>query len=195
MPDDDGAPLSDSQATIDGHIGVTPLSVFPELHRRPLEPEVGYTFQVFTDALRQNRNRHGFYGGLSVHLGDYWLGEGWRARVTVRGFAEYIVLQAHPGEGGGATWALGFEVARFIDESNDSPSGISYFGLAIGELSLGAELYGGYHIVESGTARAEYGTIGAAITVRWPGPPRRPPAPTDRLVLGTRVTGILRWSL
>lgn len=165
LPDDEGAPLTEVDALAIGRIGVTPQSAWLEQHRRPVEVEAGYTFQIFTQPLRQNRNRHGAFVGVSVLAGDFWLGANWRGRVTVRGFADYVVLQGHPGDGFGGAWALGFEIAQFMREVSDSPTGISFFGLIAGEWSIGAELYGGVYSVGG----AEYGTVGFALTGRWPG--------------------------
>lgn len=165
LPDDEGAPLSEAEPVVLGRVGVTPQAVWPEQHRRPIEGEVGYAFQVFTHDLRQNRNRHGVYAGVAVHAGDWWLGRNWRARITLRGFAEYFVLQSHPGDGGGGGWALGFEAAQYTRHDGGGGSGLRFSGLAAGEWSIGAELVGGVYSMGG----AEYGTAGFALTARWPG--------------------------
>jgi hypothetical protein len=165
LPNDVGEPLSDSTPVALGRVGVTPQSAWPEQHRRPIEGEAGYAFQIFTDELRQNRNRHGVYAGISVLAGDWWLGHNWRGRLTLRGFAEYFVLQSHPGDGGGGSWAIGFEIAQYTKHEGEGGSGVAFLGLAAGEWSVGAELVGGYHSVGG----AEYGTVGFALTGRWPG--------------------------
>ena len=166
LPDDTGAPLSASQAVALGRIGVTIQSMWPEQHRRPIEVEAGYAFQLFTEDLRQNRNRHGVYAGVGVHLGDWWLGSNWRGRLTIRGFAEYFVLQSHPGDGGGGSGAVGFEIAQYMQHSSSSSGGgPAFLGLAAGEWSIGAELVGGGYAIGGG----EYATIGLAVTARWPG--------------------------
>ena len=160
----DGTPLSEVEPVLVGRIGVTPQALFPTQHRRPLEVAAGYAFHVFTNELRQNRNRHGIYLGLSVLGGDFWLGDNWRARIVVRGSTEYFVLQDHPGDGGGGSWSFGFEVAQYVHHESSSGD-IGLFGYAAGELSLGVELFGGFHTI----AGADYGTIGLAVTLRWPG--------------------------
>jgi len=164
IPADDGTPLTDSEPVVVGQVGVTPQAMWPEQHRRPVEVEAGYRFQVFTEELRHNRNRHGMYLGLNVLLGDFWLGGHWRARIVVRGSADYFVLQAHPGDGGGASWGLGFEVASFVSEASGSAAP-PLLGVAAGEYGIGAELFGSAHSIGG----YEYGTVGFAITGRWPG--------------------------
>lgn len=165
LPDDAGEPLSEAQAVALGRLGLVPQSLWPEQHRRPVEAEAGYTFQIFTDALRQNRNRHGVYGGLSILAGDWWLGRGWRGRLTLRGFAEYFVMQSYPGDGGGGAWAIGFELAEYTSYEGSAEDGPSFVGWVAGEWSLGAELTGGVYSIGPG----EYGTLALAVTARWPG--------------------------
>jgi hypothetical protein len=165
LPDAEGQPLSEAEPVALGRVGVTVQSLWPEQHRRPLEVEAGYAFQLFTDRLRQNRNRHGVYAGLAVHAGDWWLGKGWRGRLTLRGSAAYFVLQDHPGDGGGGSWAIGFEAAHYTRHEGGGGDGLAFWGLAAGEWSIGAELVGGVHSVGG----AEYGTVGFALTGRWPG--------------------------
>ena len=164
IPDETGARLSEAEGYVRGRVGLTVQSLFPELHRRPVEVAAGYSFRVFTNELRQNRNRHGFYGSISGLLGDFWLGDNWRGRVVVRGGAEYLALQSHPGDGGGGSWGVGFEVARFTRTEGDDNDSF-FLGWAAGELSLGAELFGGYYSVGGG----EWGEVGLALTGRWPG--------------------------
>lgn len=166
VPDDMGNPLSEVEPVALGRVGVVPQSAWLEQHRRPVDVEAGYTFQVFTSGLRQNRNRHGAYLGVSVLAGDWFVGDNWRARVTMRAFGEYFVLQSFPGDGGGGGWALGFELARYSGYSpDDSGDGITFLGWMAGEWSVGAELFGGVYSVGG----AEYGTVGFALTGRWPG--------------------------
>lgn len=162
LPTDEGVPLSRSEGVMVGRIGASPLSMFQPAHRRPIDIEGGYTFTVFTNERRQNRNRHGVYGGLSAHVGDWFLGQRWRSRMTFRAHGDYLVMQDFPGDGGGVGWAIGFEAARFTDHEHDGEE--LFRGFYSGELSIGAEAFGGYHIVGA----AEYGTVGLAFTVRWP---------------------------
>jgi len=164
LPTDDGTPLTDAAPVLVGQVGVTPQAMWPEQHRRPVEVEAGYRFQVFTDELRHNRNRHGAYLGVNALLGDFWLGGHWRGRVVVRASADYLVLQAHPGDGGGASWGLGFEAAGFVEEASDTAAP-PLLGAAAGEYGIGAELFGGAHSLGGYV----YGTVGFAITGRWPG--------------------------
>ena len=166
VPDDMGNPLSEAEPVAIGRVGIVPQSAWAEQHRRPFEVEAGYGFQVFTGALRQNRNRHGAYLGVSVLAGDWFVGDNWRARITMRAFGEYFVLQAHPGDGAGGGWALGFELARYAGYTPDeSEGGITFLGWMAGEWSIGAELFGGVYSVGG----AEYGTVGFALTGRWAG--------------------------
>ena len=160
----DGSPLSDSEPIMVGRIGVTPQPMWPEQHRRPVEVSGGYLFHVFTNELRQNRNRHGLFLGLSVLGGDFWLGGNLRGRVVIRGSADYFVLQGLPGDGGGASWSVGFEIADYVQHASDAARP-PLLGLAAGELSIGAEIFGGVHSIGG----AEYGTVGFAISGRWPG--------------------------
>ncbi len=164
LPDVDGTPLSELEPIVPGRIGVTIQSMWPEQNLRPVEVEAGYAFQIFTNELRLNRNRHGGFLGVNVLLGHFWLGENWRARIVLRGSGEYYGLEAHPGHGGGASWALGFEIARFTGSSNDSGSGARFIGAVAGEWSLGGELFGGVYSIGG----HEYGTAGFGLTVRWP---------------------------
>lgn len=160
----DGTPLTDAAPVLVGRVEVTPQAMWPEQHRRPIEVGAGYLFHVFTDELRQNRNRHGMFLGVSVLAGDFWLGGNWRARIVVRGSADYLVLQGLPGDGGGASWSIGFEAADYVQAISDEARP-PILGVAVGELAIGAELFGSVHTV----AGADYGTIGFAITGRWPG--------------------------
>lgn len=159
----DGSPLSEAAPVVVGRIEVTPQAMWPEQHRRPIELGGGYLFHVFTDELRHNRNRHGAFLGLSVLAGDWWLGGNWRARLVLRGSADYVVLEGLPGDGGGASWSIGFEAADYVQVVSDEARP-PVLGLVAGELAIGAELFGGVHTV----AGADYGTIGFAITGRWP---------------------------
>lgn len=164
--DDDGTPLSTSEPIVPGRIGLVLQSLWPEQNRRPVEVEIGYAFQIFTNELRQNRNRHGGYVGLSILAGHFWLGENWRARIVIRGAGELFGMQAHPGLGGGGSWALGFEIARFTSSSDESGgNGPQFLGYVAGEWSIGAEVMGGVYTMSG----AEYGIAAFAITVRWPG--------------------------
>lgn len=165
LPQDDGTPLTDSEVILPGRIGVALQSAWPEQHRRPVEVVAGYAFQVFATPLRQNRNRHGAFLGVSVLGGDFWLGGSWRARIVIRGAAEVFALQAHPGDGGGGSWGIGFEAAEYHSSSDDSGSGPRFLGAVAGELGIGAELVGGYYSIGG----AEYGIAAFALTVRWPG--------------------------
>lgn len=164
LPDDTGAPLTDAAPVAFGRVGITPQAPWPEQHRRPIEAEIGYSFQIFTDSLRQNRNRHGGYVGASLLLGDFWLGANQRARVTVRGWGELFALQDHPGEAIGGGWALGFEIADFAQVEQTSIDGPGLWGYASGELGLGGELFGGVYTVDGQI----YGTFGIALTGRLP---------------------------
>ncbi|MCB9595614.1 MAG: hypothetical protein H6719_23030 [Sandaracinaceae bacterium] len=159
----DGSPLSEAEPVVVGRIGVTPQAMWPEQHRRPIELDGGYLFHVFTNELRHNRNRHGMFIGLSVLAGDWWVAGNWRARLILRGSADYLVLQARPGDGGGASWAIGFEVADYVQVVSDEARP-PLLGLAAGEVAIGAELFGSVHTIDG----AEYGTIGFAIRGRWP---------------------------
>jgi hypothetical protein len=163
--DDDGTPLSTSEPIVPGRIGVVIQSMWPEQNRRPVEVELGYAFQVFTTELRQNRNRHGGFLGVSVLAGHFWLGENWRARIVIRGAGELYAMQAHAGWGGGGSWGLGFEIAQFTSSSGDSGSGARFVGYVAGEWGVGAELLGGVYTMSG----AEYGIAAFALTVRWPG--------------------------
>lgn len=165
LPQDDGTPLTESEVILPGRIGLAIQSALPEQHRRPIEVVAGYAFQVFTTPLRQNRNRHGAFLGVSVLGGDWWLGENWRARVVIRGAGEVFGLQAHPGDGGGGSWGLGFEVAQYSGSSSDAGNGPRFLGGLAGEFGFGAELVGGYYSIGG----AEYGIAAFALTVRWPG--------------------------
>jgi hypothetical protein len=165
LPDDEGRPLADVAPIFTGQVGVTPQTPWPEQHRRPVEVEAGYMFQVFTDELRQNRNRHGGYVGVGLLLGDWWMGQGWRARVTVRGHGALFALQSHPGEAVGGGWAIGFEAARWAGHSDEELGGFGLWGYAAGELGIGGELFGGVYVVDG----QEYGTFGVALTGRLPG--------------------------
>ena len=160
----DGTPLTEAEPVLVGRVGLTPQTLWPTQHRRPIEIAAGYAFHVFTNELRQNRNRHGVFLGLEVLGGDFWLGDNWRARIVVRGSTEYFALQDHPGDGGGGSWSLGFEVAQYVRHESSS-SGPGLLGYAAGELSLGAEVFGSMHSVGG----ADYGTVGLAMTLRWPG--------------------------
>ncbi len=162
---DTGEPLSEAEAIVPGRIGVVLQSAWPEQNRRPVEVEVGYAFQIFTTELRQNRNRHGAFLGVSVLGGHWWLGENWRLRIVLRGAAEVYGLQGHPGDGGGGSWGLGLEVARFTGSGSSSGQGPRFEGYVAGEWSLGAELLGGVYSIGG----AEYGVAAFALTVRWPG--------------------------
>lgn len=161
----DGTPLSEVEPVVPGRIGVTLQAAWPEQHRRPIEVEAGYAFQLFTTELRQNRNRHGGFLGVNVLGGDFWLGEGWRARIVIRGAGELYALQDHPGEGGGGSVGLGFEIARYEGSSESRSQGPRILGVIAGEVSVGAEVTGGYYVVGG----AEYGLVAFALTVRWPG--------------------------
>lgn len=165
LPQDDGTPLTESEVILPGRIGLAIQSLVPEQHRRPVEVVAGYAFQVFTTPLRQNRNRHGGFLGVSVLGGDWWLGENWRARIVLRGAGEVYGLQAHPGDGGGGSWGIGFEVAQYSGSSSDSGDGPRFLGAIAGEFGFGAELMGGYYSIGG----AEYGIAAFALTVRWPG--------------------------
>lgn len=162
---DGGAPLGEVEAILPGRIGVTLQAAWPEQNRRPVEVEAGYAFQIFTSELRQNRNRHGAFLGVSVLGGHYWLGENWRARIVLRGAAEVFGLQGHPGDGGGGSWGLGFEIARFTSSDSGEGQGPRVLGVVAGEWSIGAELSGGVYSIGG----AEYGVAAFALTVRWPG--------------------------
>ncbi len=164
LPGDDGAPLAEVTPIAMGRVGVTPQALWPEQHRRPIEVEAGYAFQIFTDGLRQNRNRHGAYLGVNLLFGDWWMGANWRGRFTVRGFGEIYGLQAHPGEVAGGGWAIGFEAADYAQVANESQHGLGLLGYAAGELAIGGELFGGVYVVDG----QEYGTFGIAITGRLP---------------------------
>src|SRR5690606_18925223 len=115
--------------------------------------------------LRQNRNRHGAFLGLNVLAGHYWLGESWRARVVIRGAGEVFGLQAHPGVGGGGSWGLGVELARYTASSEDSGQGPRIIGYVAGEWSLGAELTGGIYTLGHAGGDAQYGLAAFALTV------------------------------
>ena len=160
----DGTPLNEVEPVMVGRVGVTPQAMWPEQHRRPIELDAGYAFHVFTAERRHNRNRHGVYLGLSVLAGDFWLGGSWRARIVLRGSADYFVMQGYPGDGGGASWSIGFEAADYVQHESDAARP-PLLGLAAGELGLGVELFGGFHTVGG----ADYGTVGLALTGRWPG--------------------------
>jgi len=164
LPDDDGNPLAEVTPIAWGRVGVTPQAMWPEQHRRPVEVEAGYSFQIFTDRIRQNRNRHGGYLGVNLLFGDWWLGGNWRGRLTVRGYGELFALQDHPGEAVGGGWAVGFEAADWAGYTDESPDGLGLFGYAAGELAIGGELFGGVYVVDG----QEYGTFGVAITGRLP---------------------------
>lgn len=163
--EDDGTPLSEVEPVIPGRIGIALQSAWPEQHRRPIEVEAGYAFQVFTNGLRQNRNRHGGFLGVNVLGGHYWLPPNWRVRVVLRGAGELFGLQAHPGWGGGGSWSLGVELAQYSSTSEDSGQGPRIVGFVAGEWSFGAELFGGVYTVGG----ADYGIAAFALTVRWPG--------------------------
>lgn len=165
LPDVDGTALSDAEGMVVGRIGIVPQSMWPEMNRRPVEIDAGYTFHVFLSENWQRRNRHGGFLGLSILAGHFWLGENWRGRVVLRGAGEIYALQALPGEGGGASWGVGFEVAQFSSAEGESGDGIRFLGWAAGEWSIGAELDGGAYSV----AGADYGYVAFAITVRWMG--------------------------
>lgn len=165
LPDDEGQPLEELTPIAQGRVGITPQALWPEQHRRPVEVEAGYAFQLFTDPLRQNRNRHGGYLGVAVHFGDWWFGGNWRGRFIVRGFGELYGLQSHPGEIWGGGWAIGFEAADWAGYTDESLDGLGLWGYAAGELSIGGELFGGVYTVDG----QEYGTFGIAITGRLPG--------------------------
>jgi hypothetical protein len=165
LPDVDGTALSDAEGMFVGRAGVMVQSMWPEMHRRPVEVEAGYTFHIFTSENWQRRNRHGGFVGLSILAGHFWLGESWRARIVLRGAGEYYALQGLSGHGGGGSWGVGFEIAQFVSADGETGDGIRFLGVAAGELSIGAELTGGYFSI----AGAEYGYIGIAITGRWPG--------------------------
>ena len=160
----DGSPLSDAEPVVVGRIGLTPQALWAEQHRRPVEVVGGYLFHVFTDELRHNRNRHGAFLGVSVLAGDWWLQGNWRARVILRGSADYIAHQSYAGDGGGASWSIGFEVADYVVAVSDDVSP-PILGLAAGEGAIGVELFGSVHSIGG----AEYGTIGFGIRGRWPG--------------------------
>ncbi|HEY8429757.1 MAG TPA: hypothetical protein VIL20_15340 [Sandaracinaceae bacterium] len=163
---DDGSALSEAEPIIPGRIGITMQAAWPEQDRRPVEVEAGYAFQIFTTELRQNRNRHGAFLGVSVLGGHYWLGEDWRLRIVLRGAGEVFGLQAYPGVGGGGSWGLGLEVARFTSSKNHGePGRPSLLGYVAGEWSIGAELNGGVYSIGGG----EYGIAAFALTLRWPG--------------------------
>lgn len=167
LPQEDGTPLSESEVIVPGRVGVVVQSMWPEQNRRIVEVEAGYAFQLFTTQLRQNRNRHGAFLGVSVLAGHFWLGENWRARIVFRGAAEVYGLQSHPGDGGGGSWGIGFEVARFasLSADDDAGSGPRLLGVMAGEWGVGAELQGGVYSIGG----AEYGIAAFALTVRWPG--------------------------
>jgi hypothetical protein len=165
VPDVDGTPLSESEAIVPGRIGIDVQSMFPEQNRRPIEVDGGYAFQIFTNELRQNRNRHGGFVGVSALLGHFWLGENWRLRIVIRGAGEIYGMQSHPGWGGGGSWAVGLEAAQFNGGSTDTGEGPRFLGAMSGEWSVGGEIFGGVYSI----AREEYGTVGFALTVRWPG--------------------------
>lgn len=162
---EDGTPLSESEPIVPGRIGITLQAAWPEQNRRPIEVELGYAFQIFTTELRQNRNRHGAFLGVSVLAGHFWVGENWRARIVIRGAGEVYGLQDHPGDGGGGSWGLGFEIARFTGSASEEGQGPRFLGYVAGEWSLGAELMGGVYSIGG----AEYGIAAFALTVRWPG--------------------------
>jgi hypothetical protein len=163
--DDDGTPLSTAEPIVPGRIGVVIQSAWPEQNRRPIEVEFGYAFQVFTNQYRQNRNRHGGFVGVSILAGHFWLGENWRARIVIRGAGELYGMQAHAGWGGGGSWGLGVEIAKYVGTPEDPGSGARFIGYVAGEWSVGAELLGGVYSVGG----AEYGIAAFALTVRWPG--------------------------
>jgi hypothetical protein len=165
LPQEDGTPLTDSELIIPGRIGLAIQSAFPEQHRRPVEVVAGYAFQVFSTQLRQNRNRHGGFVEVSVLGGDWWLGENWRARIVIRGAGEVYGLQSHPGDGGGGSAGIGFEVAQYSGSSSDTGDGPRFLGAIGGEFGFGAELTGGYYSIGG----AEYGIVAFALTIRWPG--------------------------
>lgn len=165
LPDNAGAPLSSSETILDGRFAVVPQSLFPEQHRRPIEAGAGYAFQIFANDNFDRRNRHGVFADVEALLGDWWLGEGWRGRLVVRGSAHYFVLQNAPGDGGGGMWAVGFEIARFAQTDGEQGGGFQFLGAASGELGVGLELFGGYFSV----ARGDYGVFGVALSVRTPG--------------------------
>ena len=85
--------------------------------------------------------------------------------IVIRGAAEVYGLQAHPGDGGGGSWGLGFEIARFTGSASEEGQGPRFLGYVAGEWSLGAELMGGVYSIGG----AEYGIAAFALTVRWPG--------------------------
>lgn len=160
----DGTPLADAAPVVVGRVEVTPLAMWPELHRRPIGVGAGYLFHVFTDELRHNRNRHGAFLAVSALAGDFWLGGNWRGRVVLRASADYLVLQDYPGDGGGASFAIGFEAADYVQLVSDAARP-PLLGIAAGELGVGAELFGSAHAIDG----VVYGTVGLAITGRWPG--------------------------
>ncbi len=164
--DDTGEPLAKVAPIVPGRIGLSLQSMWPEQNRRPIEVEAGYAFQTFTDQYRQDRNRHGGFLGVSILAGHFWLGENWRARITIRGAGEIYGMQAHAGWGGGVGWGLGFEIAKYTSSSGgNGGNGPRFLGYAAGEWSVGAELQGGVYWF----GPAEYGIASFALTVRWPG--------------------------
>jgi hypothetical protein len=165
LPADDGTPYSEAEGMFLGRIGITPQAMWPEQNLRIFEVEAGYTFHVFAEENWQQRNRHGGFLGLSILAGHFWLGENWRARIVFRGAGEILALQGLPGWGGGGSWGVGVEIARFVSVDGESGGPIQLLGWAAGELSVGGEIFGGVYSV----AGADYGVVGFAITGRWPG--------------------------
>ncbi|MGF1466913.1 MAG: hypothetical protein ACFCGT_12345 [Sandaracinaceae bacterium] len=162
---DDGRPISTSETVVELQAAIALQSVFPtQHHRRPGELLVGYSGQYFLRGSFSQRHRHGGFIGLDFFLAQEDAGNRWRSRVLLRSAAEMLwVPGVGGGPGGGGRASVAWELARF-ERVGDGGSGPRFEGVFQGELSIGAELFGGYYRIGA----ADYGLLGGGVTFRWP---------------------------
>ncbi len=156
-----GDTAGDDAALVPMHVGVTPLSLVPEIFEADFE--LGYVADLFLSDGGQ-RSGHGAYVGGSytplLHRGS----SGTYLRGVVQLDAD---LMSRRGLAlGGATASVGVELFGYITGQGvigDLRGGVA--GVMAGQWSVGVQLTGSYRYAETGE---QYGFLGATLSIRFP---------------------------
>lgn len=156
-----GDTAGDDPMIVPAHVGVSPLTLVPEIYEGDFE--LGYVGDLFVEDGGQ-RGAHGAYvGGAYTPLLDD-LGRSTYLRGVVQLDADVMTRRGLAVVGG--TASVGVELFGYITGEGvvgDLRAGVG--GVMAGQWSVGVQLQGAYRYVQGGE---HYGHLGATISVRFP---------------------------